>query len=75
MENDYCPIKYRTLFRKNLCRATEEKCDHIQCVERIRNIGTIQMDTKYKEWREHRRGEPRGGKLAGDTPLQNLGEI
>jgi len=59
MEEDYCPIKYRTLFKKNLCRATGDKCDHIDCVERIRKVGTSKMNKKYKEWAGHRRGEVR----------------
>lgn len=73
MKEDYCPIKYRTLFRRNLCRATNEKCDHILCVERIRKYSPAYQE-KFDRWIRHRRGEIRGGKLAGDTPLQNPGE-
>ncbi len=66
IKDNYCPIRYRTLFRRNLCRATGEKCDEglrENCVERIRRYFPKAHKEKFETWVSHRRGEKRGGKL------------
>jgi len=59
MEEDYCPIKYRNIFFRVKCRATGEKCDHIECVERIRKYQPNAYKKKFEKWEAHRRGEIR----------------
>lgn len=58
MKEDYCPVKQEN----GLC-IIGKKCDHVSCWEIIHYRGTELMDEKHKLWREHRRGQYRGGKL------------